>query len=150
MSLKYGWDSFLFIEEKFLEAKNYVAFEEKNYDTYSLFFSNIIVLLGTRIEAAFKELCSHIDNTQTPGNIGQYKGIILKEYPNIEKCETQLIDSNLKFQPFDGWSNKKLNWWNCYTNLKHNLAANKLNLKVALDMLSAYFILLLINKLYLA
>lgn len=77
----YGWQRYLGIENDFLEALFYVSFDIK--DAYSEFFSREIILLGSEIEASFKKLCESI-NGATPGNIGEYKAIILEAYPGIE------------------------------------------------------------------
>jgi len=76
----YGWQRYLSIEQEFAAARYYVSFSVGN--AYSEFFTREVILLGVEIEAAFKELCRRINNS-TPGNMGDYKSIILGTYPRI-------------------------------------------------------------------
>ena len=66
----YGLQRYLGIERDFLKAQFYVSFDNKT--AFSEFFSREVVLLGSEIEAAFKELCFLIDGRK-PGNMGEYK-----------------------------------------------------------------------------
>lgn len=135
----YGLYRYLGIEEDFIKAQYYVSFENQN--AFSEFFTREVILLGTEIEAAFKELCYRIKG-ETPGNIGQYKEIILCEYPNIVNIGVKNIKTNVVDKPFSGWDTGNLEWWDKYTGVKHNLVDKEATIHVAVTMLQAYLLLL--------
>lgn len=142
-----GWKRYLSIEEDFLRARYYVAFDVEN--AHSDFLSKSVILLGAEIEASFKKLCNLIDNTETPGNICQYKGILLKELPNIGKFKSILReDTERNYLPFKGWDKSSLFWWDVYNNIKHSSDDKTATMEVAMTMLSAYQLLIILIAAY--
>ena len=130
----YGWQRYLSIEQDFIKAQYYVSFDIK--DAYSEFFSREVILLGSEIESAFKELCKRIDGS-TPGNIGQYKQTILSFYPGIINVGVINKQTNEIQFPFKDWDSSTLSWWEIYSNTKHALVDKTATLQVALIMLQA-------------
>ena len=144
MTKKYDWDNYLIIEQDFIEAKKYLSFERAaNLEADSPFLQNEIVLLGSKVEIAMKKLiqCRNKDNSFCPGNISDYKRMLLVIFPDIESYESLLIHSDLKITPFKGWSQKQLTWWEAYSKIKHG-SSRIPKLEHALNLLSAYQILL--------
>lgn len=135
----YGLERYLGIEKDFIEAKFYVAFDQDN--VYSEFFTREIILLGAEIEAAFKELSNRID-CSTPGNMGDYKRIILSCLPQIVSVSVCEKQSGKYHFTFETWNIGALKWWSVYTGIKHNLVDTNANLGVALTMLQAYLVLI--------
>lgn len=135
----YGLQRYLGIEKDFIEAHYFVSFNQE--DVYSEFFTREIILLGSEIEAAFKELCNRI-NGSTPGNIGEYKQTILSRLPNIVNVSVREKKSGIIKIPFENWNIGELEWWSVYTGIKHNLVDVQANLGVAKSMLQAYLVLL--------
>lgn len=135
----YGLYRYLGIEEDFIRAQYYISFD--NRDAYSEFFTREVILLGTEIEAAFKELCVRIKG-KVPGNIRQYKEVVLLEYPNIVNIGIKDIKTNMIEKPFSGWDNGSLPWWDKFINVKHNLVDKEATIHVAVTMLQAYLLLL--------
>lgn len=135
----YGWQRYLGIEQDFLKAQFYASFDLE--EVYSEFFSREVILLGAEIEAAFKELCRRINGAE-PSNIGDYKRIILGEYPGLVNTYVRNKQSNENQYPFREWDSGPLTWWRIYTDTKHNLVDRAATLGVALTMLQAYELLL--------
>lgn len=135
----YGLQRYLSVEKEFIEAQYYVSFSQKS--VYSEFFTREIILLGTEIEAAFKELCYRIDGS-TPGNMSEYKNTILSYMPEIVNISVVDKQNGMVCIPFSGWSTGKLFWWDVYTGIKHNLVDVAANLGVAITMLQAYELML--------
>lgn len=135
----YGLQRYLGIEKEFIEASYYVSLDQE--DVYSEFFTREVILLGTEIEATFKELCNRINGSK-PGNMSQYKEIILAHFPNIVRISVCEKQSKITTLPFENWDNSQLDWWNVYTGIKHNLVDAQATLGVALKMLQAYLILI--------
>ena len=141
---KYGWDTFLFIEEEFIQARRYIDFTTTNMSATSVFFSNQTILLGAEIEKAFKYLIQLIDSDKSRGNMADFKQESLLHYPKIPDFYTYIKDEEIKFYPFHAWHTNggKLSWWNVYNEEKHG--NKKSTLKDCLELLSAFEILLLI------
>lgn len=135
----FGWQRYLGIEKDFLDAQYYVSFDLT--DVYSEFFTREIIFLGAEIESAFKELCSRLGNTSA-GNISQYKTTILGEYPCIEDIGIINKRNNSISKPFEQWNIKSIAWWGVYTGIKHNIVDRHATLKIAMDMLQAFELLL--------
>ena len=135
----FGWQRYLGIEQDFLKAQFYVSFDLK--EVYSEFFSREVILMGAEIEAAFKELCRLINGTGQ-GRIGDYKNIILGEYPGLVNTYVRNKQSDEVQYPFREWETGPLTWWRIYTDTKHNLVDHAATLGVALTMLQAYELLL--------
>lgn len=135
----YGLQRYIGIEKEFLEAQFYVSLDQNS--VYSEFFTRQIILLGSEIESALKELCKKI-NGSTPGNMSDYKSIILAHLPNITEINVCNKQNGMRCFPFKCWNEGKLQWWSVYTELKHNIVDEKANLGIALEMLQAYLLLL--------
>ena len=142
MMEKFGWEQYLIIEEDFIAAKKYINFTQNNYQVDSIFLRNEIVLLGSEIEIAFKKLINYLEPTTDAGNINQYKEKILLYYPNIVNFQTNLLGTEQIFQPYQNWDADRLSFWDSYVNIKHGINNVLATLKLALDMLSAYEIIL--------
>ena len=143
----FGWKTYLSIEENFLRASYYVAFDVE--DAHSNFLSQSVILLGAEIEHTFKELCKLLDIKAPRGNITQYKEIILKNMPAIGKLKSTLRENTeVQYFPFKNWHNEKLFWWAAYNEIKHSADDKKATMKVALTMLSAYQLLLILVETY--
>ena len=130
----YGWQRYLSIEQDFIKAQYYVSFDIR--DAYSEFFSREVILIGSEIESAFKELCKHI-NESRPGNISQYKQIILAHYPGIVNVGIINKQTHETQRPFDGWDKDSLSWWDKYVGTKHAIVDQNATIQVALTMLQA-------------
>lgn len=138
----YGWERYLYIEQEFLNARQYISFEIKG--AYSDFFARCIILLGAEVEAAMKQLCAELDSSNA-GNISDYKKAILSHFPNIVNFKVRLLCTDEEIAPFHGWDNGQLSLWNTYTDVKHSLSIKQdATLKNALDILAAYQILIFV------
>ena len=143
----FGWRRYLSIEEDFLKARYYVAFDVKT--AHSDFLSKSIILLGAEIEHAFKKLCELIDKDADRGSIADYKKIILQEMPGIVNLKSTLRENEeVQFFPFKDWQQGPLSWWDIYNNIKHSDDDKNATMKVALNMLSAYQLLLFLIEGY--
>ena len=144
MSKKHEWENYLIIESEFIEAKKYLAFDRPaNYEADSPFLHNEIVLLGSQVEIAMKKLISfkNPDKRFSPGNISDYKRLLLIMFPELEQYTVSLVNTEIKMTPFSEWSSKKLSWWDAYSQIKHG-SSRLPKLEHALNLLAAYAIIL--------
>ena len=113
------WDYYLIIEEDLLSTARFVEPAEQE-DVYSFEFQKIIILACTEIEKVFKSIAKET-GVKEPGNISEYKEIVLDKYPRIIECSVSVRRLGKKIKPFENWNSDKLKWWDAYTNLKHDL-----------------------------
>ena len=55
-------------------------------------------------------------------------------------------DTKRKYYPFKDWKNERLVWWDAYVHVKHSITDKQATLNVALNMLSAYQLLLFVAE----
>lgn len=139
------WNYFLILEEDFKNTLRYIELTEKNWDCFSLELSKQLICIATEFENICKALCKEINGT-TPGNLKEYKEIILKEFPNIWNTNVFIDYKNqMEIKPLASWENigGQLDWWNAYGNIKHNRYNNfqSASLKNTLYALSSLLIL---------
>ncbi|MBR0203927.1 MAG: hypothetical protein IJQ56_06140, partial [Synergistaceae bacterium] len=102
--MMYGWIRYLSIEEDFMKSRYYVEFDVES--AYSDFISKSVILLGAEIEASFKKLCKLINEDEKPGDISDYKRIVLEELPHISEFKSILRDDKKReYFPFKDWDN---------------------------------------------
>ena len=112
------WNYYCTLSNDMYNTFRYV--EPKNQENvFSFEYAKIIILSCTEIENVFKSIC-YIQNQSECGNIGEYKAIILKAFPNIVNTVVSIPRLDKKINPFAGWNEEKLCWWDAYTLIKHN------------------------------
>lgn len=96
---------------------------------------------------AFEGICKEIGsfNQKCPGNISEYKSLILGKFPRITSFEIQITIGKRVLIPFDNWDKGNLIWWKGYTDLKHNYFDNASsgNLLNCMNALGAYLLAIL-------
>ena len=136
------WNYFLMLESDLDNTSRYI--EPLNQENvYSFEFAKILILACTEVEAVFKAICHEIDDSQTAGDIGKYKSIILGRYPKIVNTKVSAKRLGRDIYPFAGWDRGPLLWWNGYNDVKHNRESNftKATYLNAVSALSALYIL---------
>jgi hypothetical protein len=96
---------------------------------------------------AFEGVCKEIGSFKkvTPGNIGDYKALMLGNFPKIIDFEVLVTVGNRVLKPLENWDEKNLTWWTDYTELKHNYFQNLSsgNLRSCMNALGAYLLTIL-------
>lgn len=96
---------------------------------------------------AFEGICKEIGsfNKTCPGNIGEYKALMLGKFPKITDFEVQITVGNRILKPFENWNETNLVWWTDYTDLKHSYFQNLSsgNLLSCMNTLGAYLLAIL-------
>lgn len=135
------WNYFLAIEDDLKFTTRFVE-PEGQEQVYSLEFTKILLLSCSEIEAVSKLIAVN-NGFAEPGNIGQYKELILNKFPGITDAEVYARD--IAFKPFKDWQNGKLEWWEAYTDIKHSRVENyrKGNYINATYALGALYLLIL-------
>ena len=140
------WHYFLILEEDFKNTLRYIYLTESHFDTYSAEYAKQLISISMEFETICKLLCQEIDKDSKPGNIGQYKKIILSKFPKIWSTPIYIDQQgHMKVFPLEEWEEEggKLRWWADYNDIKHtrHLHFKKATLKNTLYALGSLLIL---------
>lgn len=139
------WRYYLQLEKDFLHLIEYVEFDTANFSAYSVKIMQLLLSVGSEVDAVLKEICK-IQNNPRP-NMRDYASIILERYPNITKQKVCVFKRTLKLTPFDSWDlanpAQSLQFWNAYNEVKHHRAEqfSKATLEAVANGLAALFTL---------
>lgn len=113
------WNYYLSLESDLANTSRYIE-PLCQENVHSFEFAKLLILACTEIESVFKAICSNIEESQTAGNIGQYKEAILGKYPKITEVVVSVARIGRSIKPFEEWSGGRLSWWDAYQNVKHS------------------------------
>lgn len=151
--IKYYWNNYILIENKFLSTEKYISIEKDNSAAYSLEYLNLFLLLCNEYDAITSELCNHFEGKAKQRNVCEKTKILMDNVKNFNNLKANIKDSYNEFQlvPFKKFSeNSSSEWWQSYNNIKHNRSGKdnngkpnyyKANLKNVLFALSAVYII---------
>jgi hypothetical protein len=135
---------FLALEAELEDSFNYIEPDSCNFGCYGAKYASLLNAVCIEFEATAKALINTVKSDASVGNIGEIKEQILSLFPNIEKNEVEISRIGQVIKPFEGWSNRQLDWWSSYTDLKHNRILNfhEANLGNILNAMSALLVLI--------
>ena len=138
------WNFFLVLDDDMNNTSRYVD-PIGNENVWSFEFLKVLLLSCTESESIFKLMCRKIDSSNSCGNIGDYKRIILGAFPKIVNATVTVKRLEREIKPFEGWDVGPLQWWDAYQLVKHNRDGNfqKATYMNAITVLSALYILIL-------
>ncbi len=137
------WYYFLSLENDLEKASQYVE-PRGQENVYSIEFYKIFVLACVEVETLFKGFCLLFEN-ESAGEIGIYKGILLKHIPQIVDAEVFIKRCRTRLKPFAGWDSDALSWWTTFCGVKHDRGAKFTDATYhnAVSALSALYVLIL-------
>lgn len=112
------WYYYLSLEQDLANTSRYIE-PAGQENAYSFEFAKLLILSCTEVESVFKMICREIEGTDVKGDIGEYKRVILGEFPKIVDAVVTIIRWGKSIKPFEEWSTGKLTWWDAYQNVKH-------------------------------
>lgn len=139
------WNYYLVLENRFINAVNYVALNSDNYNTYSFEFVNLILLIGSELDVTMKYLSGISEGDRA--SIQNYADKILVEYPEILTREIKIQGMADTCKPFEGWSvdhpADSLVGWNAYNSVKHGRVSNLKEAKLinVLNLLACLYVI---------
>jgi hypothetical protein len=133
------WQYFLALESDLESISRYIEINIDNYKVYSAEISKVLICSAMEFESLSKKLIKHSCPDKKSGNIGEIKGSLLSLFPYIGKCQVILDRPKICLNPFYGWENNNLEWWDAYGDIKHDRIKNyfKANLKNCINALAA-------------
>ena len=138
------WNYYLNLENKFINTTQYVEVDEKNYNTFSIEYIELLQSICAEIDTVMKEICGF--KQEEFKKISEYYDKI-KENPffkDIMTEKTTYIYKKIIVEPFNEWNERSSpKWWQGYNNVKHERIEKYTdgNLKNVLNALSALYIL---------
>ena len=139
------WNYYLVLENRFINAVNYVALNSDNYNTYSFEFVNLILLIGSELDVTMKYLSGIPEGDRA--SIQNYADKILVEYPEILTREIKIQGMADTCKPFEGWNvdhpADSLVGWNAYNSVKHGRVSNLKEAKLinVLNLLACLYVI---------
>lgn len=139
------WNYYLVLENRFINAVNYVALNSDNYNTYSFEFVNLILLIGSELDVTMKYLSGISEGDRA--SIQNYADKILVEYPEILTREIKIQGMADTCKPFEGWNvdhpADSLVGWNAYNSVKHGRVSNLKEAKLinVLNLLACLYVI---------
>lgn len=159
---------YVMMEDEFMSTEKYVSFEDDNLKTYSEFYKELILKLGSEIDKAVKDLCDFLEIIEKSDDILVRK-IIEKKNEKNKKHKKYAWDCFKKIREYPGFFEQpvyvsfssKLNqvyplkeiqndasnsasWWNNYNVVKHEqqILCKEGNLENALSLLQVLYLIL--------
>ena len=139
------WNYYLVLENRFINAVNYVALNSDNYNTYSFEFVNLILLIRSELDVTMKYLSGISEGDRA--SIQNYADKILVEYPEILTREIKIQGMADTCKPFEGWNvdhpADSLVGWNAYNSVKHGRVSNLKEAKLinVLNLLACLYVI---------
>lgn len=147
------WPYYLYLENKFLEATQYVHLSPDNYKCYSYEYNSLLITTSTEFENILKIIYKSYGNPLTTTDrhsnrelFSQIKDKLFIHVTHNTLPEVSIINSSqMVFKPFDSFfsADTSQTWWECYTNVKHWRIEKftEANMENVLMALAAVFIL---------
>lgn len=167
------WNYAELLNEQLGTTANYVEPDKKNYGTYSVTYTNILLSACSEIEIVAKMICQMIDpdtdylSAEVPNksgtkmvknmiNMEKLSAALLKRFPHLYEAKAQIINKHETIYPFEYWKdgNCELPWWKSYNMVKHYrhqffdnaTLENTLHSVAALIILNSYLYELVMKK----
>lgn len=142
------WNYYLFLEEKFLHATQFVYLSKYNFTCYSHEFVNLLIITSIEFENIVKIIYRHTNGLDQSEKFNKpicnyYSEAIVPLFKLLEEGDTPLIKLNsqhVSFSPLVEFG-KHRTWWSKYNDVKHSKTTNfrKANMWNVLNALSAVF-----------
>lgn len=143
------WNYFLTLEADLIALARYVEIDKKNFKTFSLELSRLLVSACGEVDSVLKQICErHSQINRKKWDINVYQTEIQAAYPNFSRASVSIPRYGLSLEPWSNWtrnppSNPK--WWRGHNGIKHNRPEEfeKGNLKNTLNALAGLYIALI-------
>ncbi|MBN1538051.1 MAG: hypothetical protein JW908_15045 [Anaerolineales bacterium] len=113
------WNYFIALSDDLEDVSRYIEFCEKNFSTYSIELTHLLLSASSEVDVVIKELCKFI-NPRKVENIDEYKAIIVPAIPEFPSEEVFIPRYSITLNPWKNWlgATNPL-WWRCYNHVKH-------------------------------
>ncbi|MGE0645451.1 MAG: hypothetical protein AB7P24_17470 [Nitrospira sp.] len=142
------WNYFLALEDDINRLSRYLEPTEANFRAYSLELARILLAAASEVDIVAKQLCNHIDTSNTANNMDQYRTKLMGHRPEIAQSMVLIPKFGLSLSPWKCWANNQNPvWWRAYNKVKHERHVHfpEANLKNALNSVAGLFSLLLFH-----
>lgn len=140
------WNYFLALEKDVERMARFVEFAGKNFGTYSIEMAHLFLAAASEVDVVAKQLCSQIDAEANPCNIEQYRPILRRNLPQLERSFVTIPRYGLTLEPWSNWQRDDTpDWWRDHNKVKHQRGEHfqKANLQNVLNAMGGLFLLVL-------
>jgi len=97
------WDYFIALEHDLETISRYIEFNEKNYNTYSIELSHLLLAASSEVDVVLSSLCGLINSKISHNNIHDYQKTIKEYLPELCKEKVTFPRYGLSIEPFRNW-----------------------------------------------
>jgi hypothetical protein len=139
------WQHFLALEADFAATSRYVEFSQKNFATFSIEYTKLLLAIGSEIDVLCKVICERIEKAAPRRNINDYRTCMVA-HTQIASEEVLVRRYSLSFKPWNAWTHgDNPPWWRGYNNVKHQRDAHfdEANLEHCANGISGLFVVVI-------
>lgn len=146
--IKPHWNYFIAIEKDLHTLSQYIDFDVKNFECFSVEIAKIILSSTAEVDVVCKQICKKLNPQSSASSINQYRNEITVEYPDIHNFGVLLPRYGINLKPWEKWCDPKNNpppWWTAYNKVKHHRAADyhRANLENAINSVAGLFVMVI-------
>lgn len=142
------WNYFLALEADVERLARFVEFTTSNFDVYSIEIAHLFLAAASEVDVVTRQLCNMMDKASNATNIEQYRDVLRRSLPEIERSKVFIPRYGLELKPWSNWQrNETPDWWRAHNKVKHNRGEffclanlqNVLNAMAALCVIVIYY-----------
>lgn len=140
------WNYFLALETDVERMARFVEFSGNNFGTYSVEMAHLFLAASSEVDVVAKQICALVDAEANPGNIEEYRTILLRHLPKLESSPVTIPRYGLNLEPWSNWrSDETPYWWRDHNKVKHQRGEYfpLANLQNVLNAMGGLFLLVL-------
>lgn len=120
------WEVLKTIEDDLILISKYIKFDRRNFSTYSVELSKILIFICSEVESIYKIFSEEVYKDKA-NNINGFKSLIIQNQDYLSLIETFRVEvgkSIGEIVPWINFSTADLLWWKAYNRLKHEYIDN--------------------------
>lgn len=140
------WNYFIALEADIERLSRYVEFTKKNFNTFSIEISHLLLSASSEVDVVAQQLCQKLDGSTNAESIDQYRNVIRTHILSIETAIVTIPRYGLELTPWSNWQTDLTpDWWRGYNKVKHerNVYFEEANLSNVLNSMAGLLLLTL-------
>jgi hypothetical protein len=98
------WHYYLTIVQGLENLSRYIDFSQANERTYSIELVRLLLSICSEVDVVCKVLRPLVPTGKGPGNIDQYREVMMAQYPQLPNIAVSAPRHSLSFLPWKSWS----------------------------------------------
>jgi hypothetical protein len=115
------WGYFLALEDDLYELARYVEFSPRNYETFSIEISRLLLSASAEVDSILKQMVEKIDARLRPKNITEYFDPITTYSAKFVDFKVSIPRHGIDLRPWSDWEKERPpTWWSAHNQIKHH------------------------------